>query len=110
MSYLFKKKPVTIEAMPWTGKNMSEIKAFVGDVAKFDILDTAWEVGKGTPYVFLSIETLEGTMKAKPGDFIIKGVNGEFYPCDGKIFDKTYEWTGLDNLGNECQVIVIKEE
>lgn len=41
------------------------------------------------PYMY--IETLEGTMKASVGDYIIKGVNGEFYPCKPDIFEKTYE-------------------
>lgn len=44
---------------------------------------------KDNPY--LKIETLEGTMKASVGDYIIKGVNGEFYPCKPDIFEKTYE-------------------
>lgn len=39
----------------------------------------------------INIDTLEGTMRADPGDFIIKGVNGEFYPCKPDIFEKTYE-------------------
>lgn len=40
---------------------------------------------------YLKIETLEGIMKASVGDYIIKGVNGEFYPCKPDIFEKTYE-------------------
>lgn len=40
---------------------------------------------------YLSIETLEGTMRADINDYIIKGVNGEFYPCKPDIFEKTYE-------------------
>ena len=39
----------------------------------------------------LCIETLEGSMRADPGDWIIKGINGEFYPCKPDIFKKTYE-------------------
>ncbi|PRS47537.1 hypothetical protein [Bacillus sp. MZGC1] len=39
----------------------------------------------------MDIETLEGTMKASPGDWIIKGVHGEIYPCKPDIFEKTYE-------------------
>ncbi|MGB0257749.1 MAG: hypothetical protein ACPGES_03760 [Coraliomargarita sp.] len=41
--------------------------------------------------LFLDIKTLEGTMTADEGDWIIKGINGEFYPCKPDIFDKTYE-------------------
>lgn len=40
---------------------------------------------------FIEIETLEGTMQASPGDYIIKGVQGEFYPCKPEIFEATYE-------------------
>ncbi|ATP93536.1 MULTISPECIES: hypothetical protein [Bacillus] len=39
----------------------------------------------------MDIETLEGTMKASPGDWIIKGVHGEIYPCKPDIFEKTYK-------------------
>jgi hypothetical protein len=42
-------------------------------------------------YDFLEIKTLEGTMKANIGDYIIQGINGEFYPCKPNIFEKTYE-------------------
>jgi len=41
--------------------------------------------------VEMEIETLEGTMKASPGDWIITGVNGENYPCKPDIFEKTYD-------------------
>lgn len=44
---------------------------------------------KNNPYI--PVETLEGTMRASVGDYIIKGVNGEFYPCKPDIFEKTYE-------------------
>ena len=74
----FRKKPVTIEAIQWTGKNLSEIGNFVGGSI----------ANKST---ILIIHTLEGDMEASIGDYIIKGVNGEFYPCKPDIFDKIYE-------------------
>ena len=74
----FKKKPVIIEAIQWTGKNLSEIDNFMGGLVE----------NKGTTLV---IYTLEGDMEASIGDYIIKGVNGEFYPCKPDIFAKTYE-------------------
>ena len=46
----------------------------------------------------LIIHTLEGDMKASPGDWIITGVNGEQYPCKPDIFEKTYEPVGKENL------------
>ena len=74
----YRKKPVIIEAIQWNGKNLSEIDNFVGGSLKT----------KGSSLV---IHTLEGDMEASINDYIIKGVNGEFYPCKPDIFDKTYE-------------------
>lgn len=87
----YRKKPVVIEAVIWTGLNHDEIKSFCGDAARIDICDTAWEVGKGIPVSILYIDTLEGVHKASIGDYIIKGVKGEFYPCKPDIFCQTYE-------------------
>ena len=76
----YRKKPVVIEAIQWTGKNKDEIRSFVGK--SLDYLATTNVV---------RIITLEGLMGANIGDYIIKGVNGEFYPCKPDIFEKTYE-------------------
>lgn len=73
----YRKKPVEVEAVQWTGENWQEIKDFAGSDVAFD----------GRLYVF----TLEGTLKADIGDYIIKGVKGEFYPCKPDVFEKTYE-------------------
>lgn len=77
----FRKKPVVIEAVQYTGDNHEVINAFVGS-----------ELNR----VFATVEipTLEGTMTANPGDWIIKGVKGEFYPCRQDIFAATYELAG----------------
>lgn len=74
----YKKKPVIIEAIQWTGENLSEIDKFTQAKVKNHGL-------------VLIIPTLEGDMYASLGDYIIKGVNGEFYPCKPSIFAKTYE-------------------
>ena len=74
----YRKKPVVIEAIQWAGNNLSEIDNFIGRTV--DNKETT-----------LVIHTLEGDMEASIGDYIIKGVNGEFYPCKPDIFDKTYE-------------------
>ena len=87
----YRKKPVVIEAIQWTGLNSEEIKEFAGESLTYDIIDDAWELGKGRPHVFMKIKTLEGDMKVSKKDFIIKGVNGEVYPCKPDIFEKTYE-------------------
>lgn len=89
MKYI--KKPVIIEAIKWTGLNLEEIKEFVGDSLRYDILDATWEVGKGAPVILLTIRTLEGDHICTKGDFIIKGVRGEFYPCKPDIFEETYD-------------------
>ena len=72
------KKPVIIDAVKYDGTNVEEIVRFTNKTVKYD--------GET-----MEIETLEGTMKASVGDYIIKGVNGEFYPCKPDIFKKTYD-------------------
>ena len=86
----YRKKPVEVEAVQWTGTNKEEIDNFVGDSAMWlhDLVYRPHDYEEG--YI-LNIQTLEGTMRAKVGDYIIKGVNGEFYPCKPDIFEKTYE-------------------
>ena len=89
----YKKKPVVIEAFQWNGNsNLVEIEKFIGKPLKYEIeSDTAYEAGQRPPLFNIFIETLEGVMKASPFDWIIKGVNGEFYPCKPDIFEMTYE-------------------
>lgn len=85
----YRKKPVVIQSVQWTGKNEIEIKLFCNDaIGPFeDLLRT----GEGKPYLYLLIQTLEGNMRADMGDWIIRGVKGEFYPCKPDIFEATYE-------------------
>lgn len=93
----YRKKPVVIEATQYTGANREEINAFVGADLKTELeSDAAYQVGKGAPIFSLTIPTLEGDHKAMPGDFIIKGVKGEFYPCKPDIFAATYELEVVD--------------
>ena len=79
----FRKKPVVIEAVQWTGENLSAIAEFTGQA-----VTGATQTPDGAA---IGISTLEGEMQAKPGDYIIKGVKGEFYPCKPDIFEATYE-------------------
>lgn len=88
------KKPVTIECMKWNGVNFDEIKEFCGDVAEFHSC-----VESGCDELF--IKTLEGTHKATAGDYIIKGVKGEFYPCKPDIFAQTYDIVDGDSRVRE---------
>ena len=87
----YRKIPVEIEALQWTGLNPSEMEAFVGESAKIEYSTAAYEAGAGPMVATLVIHTLEGDMKANNGDYIIKGVKGEFYPCRQDIFEQTYE-------------------
>ena len=89
----YRKKPVVVEAIRFEGFNYLEIKDFVNNdkICEVEINDIAWEAGKAPPIAEIHINTLEGRMKANLGDYIIKGVNGEFYPCKPDIFEKTYE-------------------
>lgn len=80
------KKPVIIEAIQFKDNAdcILAIHEFMGqETTRVNYED------RTNPYV--KIETLEGTMRANVGDYIIKGVNGEFYPCKPDIFMKTYE-------------------
>jgi len=77
----YRKKPVVIEAERFTGNNWEAMGEFVGGKAS---------IAKEYRKDILLIETLEGTMRADAGDWIIKGVKGEFYPCKPDIFEQTY--------------------
>ena len=70
-------------AIQWTGKNYEEILEFCNK-------SKALEVSKLTNTII--IQTLEGDMEATLNDWIIKGLNGEFYPCKPDIFEKSYEF------------------
>ena len=74
------KKPIVIEAVQFNGKNSADIHEFCGDKVREPV---------GVDY--LEIVTLEGVMRISPGDYVIKGIRGEFYPCKPDIFKKTYE-------------------
>ena len=72
------KRPIIIEAIQFDGYNAEEIKAFCGNDCTIGFLDK------------VMIHTLEGSMTANIGDYIIKGIKGEFYPCKPDIFEETY--------------------
>ncbi|MEL8056268.1 MAG: hypothetical protein AAGK66_08945, partial [Pseudomonadota bacterium] len=82
----FRKKPVVIKAVQFTEQTRDEIIAWTG--CRHTAID---DEGADYETANLFIRTLEGDMMAKPGDWIIKGVQGEFYPCKDAIFRETYE-------------------
>lgn len=90
----FTKKPVTIEAIQWTGKNLREVITFTDGPpdTRSHHAGMAWEAYADlVARDGLKIYTLEGKMLANHGDWIIRGVKGELYPCKPDIFDATYE-------------------
>ena len=85
----FRKKTVVIEAVQFDGSQASKDRILILG-ARFQItLDG------------IAIRTLEGTMLASEGDWIIKGIAGEFYPCKPDIFEKTYEPVVCENKEGE---------
>lgn len=84
----YRKKPVVIEAFHWT-----EVpnKAKVPEWLKKAILSGRVKLKKLNDDFFIEIKTLKGTRKASIGDYIVKGVSGEIYPCEPEIFEQTYE-------------------
>ena len=87
----FRKKPVVIEAKRWSGDNARDLQDWAH--AGLDPIMNSIILYNGQS---LTIRTLEGMMYANVGDMIIKGINGEFYPCKPDIFEKTYE--SVENL------------
>ena len=93
---LFRKKPVEIEAVQLNFRNWNAICDFLKDIISPSnpgrFTDTFSETcGESGPYIELTIPTLEGDHTARHGDWIIKGLHGEFYPCKPDIFTKTYD-------------------
>lgn len=85
----YRKKPVVIEAIQYTGKNNFKIEDWSDNrVYVSPVLEPSKDNPTGN---YLQIETLEGVMTAIVGDWIIKGIKGEFYPCKPDIFEATYE-------------------
>jgi hypothetical protein len=78
----YKKKPVVVQAIQYTGKNIGEI---------WDAFSAAHVYGPVEDDPCAYILTLEGRMRCDVGDYIIRGVQGELYPCKPDIFEQTYE-------------------
>ena len=89
----YRKKPVVIEAIQWSGNNLKEVMEFMGSEFTYDentdYITNKFIYYKSTKKMF--INTLEGKMEVAKGDYIIKGIKGEFYPCKPDIFINTYD-------------------
>lgn len=79
----YRKKPVAIEAVKWNGDKVLEVTDLVREALEDN---TLFRMGCD-----VIVDTFEGKMKASPGDYIIKGVQGELYPCKPDIFEKIYD-------------------
>lgn len=77
----YRKKPVVIDAIQWRGDNYSEVFEFTGG--------NAYPAKSHSDTLFVT--TLEGEMKADKGCYIIRGINGDYYPCQEVTFKKIYE-------------------
>jgi len=77
----FRKKPIIVKAIRWDGNNLDEIKKLCKSHCHLSVESSN----------ALVIKTLEGDMKCEKGNYVIQGVNGEFYPCKIDIFNRTYE-------------------
>lgn len=95
----FRKKPVVIEAVQLRWTTWNEMCNFLGpilgthnpalDIPFSEVSDSCGEVGPN--FIAVNIPTIEGKMRAVHGDWIIKGIKGEFYPCKPDIFAASYE-------------------
>jgi uncharacterized protein affecting Mg2+/Co2+ transport len=86
----YRKKPVVIEAIRYDGTNSEQLRSWSdGAVIQSPVLEPSEEYKDGS---YVQIKTLEGVMTAIIGDWIIKGVHGEYYPCKNDIFRKTYDF------------------
>lgn len=81
----FRKKPVEIDAVQWTGENREDVVDFVLHSTNGKVVTDEEKADA------LLIYTLEGIMIADSGDWIIRGIKGECYPCKPDIFQETYE-------------------
>lgn len=91
-----RKKPIEIEAVKWTGENHREMFDFLENKSNeyISISGDNFYINHNKIEGGLIIKTLEGEHMASIGDYIIKGINGEFYPCKPDIFEKTYDIIG----------------
>jgi hypothetical protein len=81
----YRKKPVVVEAFEFSNSNRGCFPKWLTDAVQILYDEFNGEIKAGL------IDTMEGMMQASPGDFVIKGIKGEVYPCDGDIFRETYE-------------------
>lgn len=103
----YRKKPVVIEAFKLNSRGLIGEEWFWDAVSENRII--TYNFGKNYPQdAWCEIKTLEGIMVAKTGDYIIRGVEGEIYPCKPDIFEKTYEVASQQSQLDDNQKIVLE--
>ena len=75
----FRRKPITVEAIQWNGNNLDEVIAFLGTKTYGEFAGS------------VLVETPKASLTVAVGNWIIKGADGEFYPCNPGDFERTYE-------------------
>lgn len=86
----YRQKPVVIEAVQWNGRNFDECMNFIGEDCSNKVAYEGYEE-QCISWGQIIIHKIDRDMTAYKGDYIIKGIDGEFYPCKPDIFNKTYE-------------------
>lgn len=94
----YRKKPVVIEAVQLTWDTWDEMCEFAGVGKLSEGKPEGFSPSDNTNRIGLRIPTLEGLMEATHGDWIIRGIKGELYPCKPDIFEATYEPVELDAI------------
>lgn len=96
----FRTRSATISAIQWTGENAQEIRQFTsfGESAPSDCIVLYPGPINGSPRTFLQIHTLKRLMMADPGDWIIKGSDGKFYPCRSDVFASLFELAEQESI------------
>lgn len=89
----YRKKPLEVDAIQWTGKNKEEVRQFCGENVRFIHVKKQDEVTRSfeSSHIDSDVLTREGWKSLKHGDYIVKGVHGEFYPCKEDVFLETYD-------------------
>lgn len=84
---LFIKKPIPVDVMKFTGNNWRDIEIWSDE----NVYVRGTKLPDNKKEMEMTVSTLEGQVRAKVGDYIIRGVRGEYYPCAKDIFEETYE-------------------
>lgn len=89
-----RKRPIDITAMLWDGTRQRADEIIQWSDGQISLDD-------GEPCMTLRVRTMEGVYITKPGVYILRGIRGEFYPCDSDVFDQSYDVIGGEHIEEE---------